>query len=137
MHCARVGNLTRKKKYFGCRRAVGVSLARMREAIHSLGEDKANVNRESRPGTEAEDWRPKAKNKCGPGQPPGPHLVLADIPLALPRAGRGQRIACISLRRVPRCDRAGQNRPAKIALRYPSATLRWLTASPAVCGGPF
>ena len=35
------------------------------------------------------------QNKCGPGQPPGPHLVLADIPLALPRAGRGQRIACL------------------------------------------
>ena len=43
-------------------------------------------------------------------------LFLADIPFALPRAGRGQHITRAFRRTHSQC--AGQNRPAKITLRY-------------------
>jgi hypothetical protein len=74
------------------------------------------------------------QNKCGPGQPPGPHC-LARYPEAHFHArGMGEFIFHPhSEEREQRCTRQIAIREANFANQ--SAAFRWPTASPAVCGG--
>jgi hypothetical protein len=76
------------------------------------------------------------KNKCGPGQPPGPHCFWRNVlfPFSTHEAwgrvhlftGTPKNAGGNHTRQIPICE---------ASLADQSAALRWLTASPAVCGG--
>ena len=79
--------------------------------------------------------RLKQPNKCGPGQPPGPHCFRGMSCRPFPRTRHGGVHLSLALRRalVKRCHSADTICEANSADR--SAALRWPAASPAVCGG--
>jgi hypothetical protein len=76
---------------------------------------------------------PRATNKCGPGQPPGPHCFWRIF--RLPYHARGAVNSSLA-----HSEERTRNKPGRTDLRRSlfaifSATLRWPAASPAVCGG--
>ncbi len=91
-----------------------------------IGEQKTKLNT-------ATSYQPSAKNKCGPGQPPGPHWFGALFCDPCPRTRHGG----VHLSCAPKsaCYDALGKSPAKQALQVEFATPRWPTASPAMCGG--
>lgn len=86
--------------------------------------------------TDAESRQRKAflKNKCGPGQPPGPHWFSRKFCDPSPRTRHGGSSSRMrSEERLTRCTR--QIAICEASFANQSATPRWPAASPAVCGG--
>ena len=75
------------------------------------------------------------ENKCGPGQPPGPHCFRGMSCRPFPRTRHGGVHLSRALRRATRKRCHSADTSAKRRSAALSAALRWPTASPAVCGG--